>query len=148
MGNTTRIRTVLLTGLLVLPLAACSAEPEKETAAVTKKPRPTVTVPKAAPANIEKIAALTGCTPEIRIQAAELREGVCSTAQGQWTVTTFPAEKYKTVWLDSARMYGGTYLVGPQWAVGGKQDVLAALRTKLGGEITSLRNPAPRGSTS
>ncbi|MFF7199687.1 hypothetical protein [Streptomyces sp. NPDC008141] len=163
MGYATRSRraTVLLAGLLVLPLAGCSDEPdgaadkkaaarqaaEKRTPA-TQQPRPAATAPAPAPANVEKIGALTGCTPEVRIQAKELREGVCTTAQGSWTVTTFPEEKFKTIWLDSARMYGGTYLVGPRWAVGGKPELLDTLRTKLGGEVVRLRDAAPGSSPS
>ncbi|WP_327679011.1 hypothetical protein [Streptomyces sp. NBC_00467] len=159
MGYATRSRraTVLLAGLLVLPLAGCSDEPDgatdtqaaaRQAAAkrtpAKQQPRP----PAPAPANVERIGALTGCTPEVRIQAKELREGVCTTAQGSWTVTTFPEEKFKTIWLDSARMYGGTYLVGPRWAVGGKPELLDTLRTKLGGEVVRLRDAAPGGSPS
>lgn len=36
-------------------------------------------------------------------------------------------------------MYGGTYLVGPKWAIGAKSQVLKELRTKVGGELQELR---------
>ncbi|MFE1961511.1 hypothetical protein [Streptomyces sp. NPDC059479] len=92
-----------------------------------------------APANVEKIASMTNCTVELRTEADELREGVCVTPQGNWIVTTFPAEKFKRSWLDAASMYGGTYLVGPRWAISGELTVLKTLRKKVGGELQELR---------
>ncbi|MYV56925.1 hypothetical protein [Streptomyces sp. SID3212] len=133
-------RSTLLLAVLALASAAmttaCSAD-EKD--ARPTAPR-TSEAPAAAPANIEKIAALTGCEADIRTDADELREGVCVTARGSWTVTTFPEEKFKQTWLESAAMYGGTYLVGPRWAIGGKPELLAQLRTKVGGNLQKLRD--------
>lgn len=129
--------TLLLAVLALTSLAmttACSAD---EKGASPSAPR-TSKVPR--PANIEKIAALTGCEAAIRTDADELREGVCVTARGSWTVTTFPAEKFKQTWLEAAAMYGGTYLVGPRWAIGGKPELLAQLRTKVGGNLQKLRD--------
>nr|WSZ99823.1 hypothetical protein OH820_32935 [Streptomyces sp. NBC_00857] len=140
-------RAVALLAALLLPalLVGCSADqPDTRDAA---RPKPSTSgVPSPAPANIEKIASLTGCEAEIRMEADELREGVCKTSRGNWIVTTFPAEKFKRTWLDTASMYGGTYLVGPKWAIGAKPGVLKQLRTKVGGELQQLRSindPAP-----
>ncbi|MEW2401735.1 hypothetical protein [Streptomyces sp. NPDC046862] len=131
-------------GLLVLPLAAgCSggdgaksdgkaakatAVPDAEQAAVV------------APAKVEVIADLTGCKVKIRVDADELREGVCHTPKGDYLITTFPKEKFKLTWLDTASIYGGKYLVGPRWAITAKPKLLEPLRKKVGGSIQSVGN--------
>jgi hypothetical protein len=125
--------TVAAATLLSPLLLGCSADSAKS----QSKPSPKTVSP--APAKVEKIASLTGCKAEIRIEADELREGVCRTGRGDWTVTTFPAEKFKETWLDAAAVYGGTYLVGPKWAIGAKPALLKALRTEVGGELRKLR---------
>lgn len=125
--------------LLLLPLtAACGtdAAPDPEPAA---KPS---TVP-AAPAKVEVIANLADCEANIRIEADELREGVCTSSHGDLVITTFPKEKYKTTWLESASIYGGQYLVGPRWAISAKPAVLKQLRPKVGGTIQQLRGARP-----
>ncbi|GHG87652.1 hypothetical protein GCM10018780_05360 [Streptomyces lanatus] len=103
-----------------------------------------------APAKIEVIADLTGCKVKIRTEADELREGVCHTAKGNYLITTFPEEKYKLTWLDTASVYGGKYLVGPRWVVSGKPALLDGLRPQLGGTIQQLSGigPAPGASAS
>ncbi|WP_408058163.1 hypothetical protein [Streptomyces tauricus] len=144
------VRGVALAGgLALLPLAtACGGDADK---GAGDKPAETsaMSAPSAgvvAPAKVEVIAGLTGCKVKIRTDADELREGVCDTADGDFLITTFPAEKYKLTWLDSASMYGGKYLVGPQWAISAKPKMLETLRTKVGGTIEDLdaaRTAAP-----
>ncbi|GGZ12879.1 hypothetical protein [Streptomyces poonensis] len=100
----------------------------------------------AAPARVEVIASLTGCEAEIRVEADELREGVCRTAEGEYLITTFPAERYQLTWLDSAAVYGGRYLVGPRWAITARPELLEPLREKVGGTVRDLgasRGAAP-----
>ncbi|WP_328744369.1 hypothetical protein OHT57_03375 [Streptomyces sp. NBC_00285] len=92
-----------------------------------------------APPRIEVIAGLAGCKAEIRIDADELREGLCHSEKADYRITTFPAEKYKDAWLDAASVYGGTYLVGPRWVVSTKAEHLDQARNKLGGTIRRLR---------
>ena len=92
-----------------------------------------------APPRIEVIDGLAGCEAEIRIEADELREGLCDSEQADYRITTFPAEKYKEAWLDAASVYGGTYLVGPRWVVSTKAEHLDQARDKLGGTIRRLR---------
>lgn len=124
---------------LLAPLAiGCSADPAAEEGASPRKATATA-VPSAAPASIEKIASMTGCAAEMRTDAEELREAVCVTSEGNWIVTTFPTEKLKRTWLDTASMYGGTYLVGPKWAIGAEPVLLKKLRKKVGGEVEELR---------
>lgn len=92
-----------------------------------------------APAKIEVIAGLAGCEAEIRVEADELREGVCHSDRADYRITTFPAEKYKEAWLDAARIYGGKYLVGPQWVVSAEPEHLASVQRKLGGTVRQLQ---------
>ncbi|MDX2909493.1 MULTISPECIES: hypothetical protein [Streptomyces] len=103
-----------------------------------------------APAKVEVIAELTGCKPKIRIDADELRQGVCHTPEVDYLVTTFPEEKYKETWLESAAIYGGKYLVGARWVVSAKPELLEGLRAKLGGTVRELSGlgPSPAPSTS
>lgn len=88
------------------------------------------------------IAELTGCEVKIRTEAEELREGVCQTSVGDYLITTFPKDELKEVWLESASMYGGKYLVGPQWAISAKPKVLKKLKAKVGGTIRDLSQPS------
>ncbi|MFI6037246.1 hypothetical protein ACIBBD_24335 [Streptomyces sp. NPDC051315] len=137
----------LLPGLaLLVLLTACGGG--TETAAVNSDPAKVTAAPAAgvvAPAKVEVIAGLTGCEAEIRIEADELREGVCHTETADYVITTFPAERYKLAWLDAAGVYGGTYLVGERWVVSARPDVLQRFRPKLGGTVRRLRgtDPAP-----
>ncbi|WP_443063356.1 hypothetical protein [Streptomyces sp. NBC_00445] len=96
-----------------------------------------------APAKVEVIASLTGCKPKIRVEADQLREGVCRTKEAEYVITTFPEEKYTQVWLDSAAVYGGKYLVGERWVVSAKPEMLERFRDKIGGTVRELRGTGP-----
>ncbi|MEU9335785.1 hypothetical protein AB0D49_21810 [Streptomyces sp. NPDC048290] len=96
-----------------------------------------------APAKVEVIAALTGCAADIRIEADELRQGVCATDGGGYVITTFPEDRLKETWLDSASVYGGTYLVGTRWVVGAEPALLDGFRQRLGGDVRELRGMGP-----
>ncbi|MFI5792997.1 hypothetical protein [Streptomyces sp. NPDC051677] len=139
------VRGAALAGsLALLPLAAaCSGGGGEDDASAKSTPAPTaVTAAPAAgvvaPAKVEVIAGLTGCTAKIRIEADELRQGVCHTAEADYLITTFPEEQYKETWLESASIYGGKYLVGSRWVVSAKPKLLEQFRPKLGGTIQQL----------
>ncbi|MEU2601022.1 hypothetical protein ABZ678_04875 [Streptomyces hirsutus] len=142
-------RAAALAGVLaLLPLtAACSAGGETE---ADNKPSKASASAAAvvAPARIEVIANLTGCKANIRVEAEELREGTCRTEQGDYLITTFPEEKYKQTWLETARVYGGTYLVGSRWVVSAEPKMLEPLRKKIGGNIQRLQGFGPTPSPS
>ena len=126
----------LAASLAVLPLvAACSGGGK-----ASGESSPVAAL--VAPAKVEVIAELTGCEVKIRTEADELREGVCQTAVGDYLITTFPKDELKEVWLESASMYGGKYLVGPQWAISAKPAVLKKLKAKVGGTIRDLSQPS------
>ncbi|MDC0766356.1 hypothetical protein [Streptomyces sp. HD] len=131
-------------GLVLLLLAtACGGGGGGDQEKTAAKSSPTQVSASAAgvvaPAKVEVIADLTGCKVKIRTDAEELREGVCHTEKGDYLITTFPAEKYKLTWLDSASIYGGKYLVGTRWVVSGTPKLLEQLRPQLGGTIQNLR---------
>ncbi|MGW0827526.1 hypothetical protein [Streptomyces sp. NPDC002845] len=133
-------------GLAVLPLvAACGGgddEGADEASEVSSSPVAVV-----APAKVEVIASLTGCEVQMRVEAEQLREGACHTPEGDYLITTFPEEKLKQVWLDTNAIYGGTYLVGPRWAIGAEREVLDTLREKVGGTIQKLRGTTGGAAT-
>lgn len=89
------------------------------------------------------IAGLTGCKARIRVDAEELREGICHTKGGDYLITTFPEQRYQETWLDSVGMYQGTYLVGSRWVVSAQPKMLKQFRTSLGGTITHLTGTGP-----
>ncbi|GGR84452.1 hypothetical protein GCM10010269_24550 [Streptomyces humidus] len=148
------VRGAALAGSLALfPFtAACGGADDTDDksaptpAAVTAAPEAGVV----APAKVEVIAALTGCTAEIRIEAEELRQGACHTKESDYLITTFPEERHKESWLEAASLYGGQYLVGSRWVVSAQPEALTGLRPRLGGTIRQLSRtgpaPAPQAS--
>lgn len=93
----------------------------------------------ARPAPLQEIAAALGCTPEITVDAEELREGACGSGQEGFRMATFTSEQGRQTWLTEAQMYGGTYLVGPTWVItAASAEVLAGAHTRLGGTIETV----------
>lgn len=144
-------RAVALAALLTavaLPLAtACTSDSDTDSGSGKKaSPSASESMPPApvaavvAPAKVEVIAKLTGCEVTIRTDAKELREGVRHTADGDYLITTFPEEKYKLVWLDSAAIYGGKYLVGTRWVISAPPKLQESLRQKVGGTFEDLND--------
>ncbi|MEU0164138.1 hypothetical protein ABZ214_01455 [Streptomyces iakyrus] len=143
----------LVASLAVLPLATACSSGEDDKAANSSKAAASVPAAPAAgvvaPAKVEVIANLTGCKPKIRIEADELRQGLCHTKKVDYLITTFPEEKYKQTWLDSAAIYGGKYLVGSRWIVSAKEpEMLEQFRDKLGGTVQQLRGIGPSAAPS
>ncbi|MEV0238611.1 hypothetical protein AB0I06_01530 [Streptomyces sp. NPDC050674] len=145
----TRRRTAAAAGVLaVLVLVTACGGDDGRGAEATPSGSAAPAAGVVAPAKVEVIAGLTGCKVKIRTEADELREGVCHTRQGDYLITTFPQERLKETWLESARVYGGTYLVGMRWVVSAKPGVLEALRAKLGGTVRKLSGVGPRANAS
>ncbi|MFJ3778376.1 hypothetical protein ACIPX0_42525 [Streptomyces sp. NPDC090075] len=131
--------------LALLPLtAACSGEDdatdEKSSGKRTVSAQEAQVV---APAKVEVIANLTQCKAKIRVDAEELREGVCHTKGGDYLITTFPEERFQDTWLETISMYQGTYLVGTRWVVSAQPKVLKEFRPKLGGDIVHMSGMGP-----
>ncbi|WP_239015170.1 hypothetical protein [Streptomyces sp. CdTB01] len=132
----------LAASLALVPLIGACSGGDDDAAAERKQAKMSVTGAPAAgvvaPARVEVIATLTGCKPKIRINATELRQGVCHTKKVDYLVTTFPTDALKETFLESASMYGGKYLVGPRWIVSAQPEKLPGFRDKLGGTIRDL----------
>ncbi|MFJ6700973.1 hypothetical protein ACIQM4_33660 [Streptomyces sp. NPDC091272] len=98
--------------------------------------------PKEASGSLEELAAKAGCVPEIGTEAAEIRQANCRTANGSYVLATFATDRGRQEWLDGADDYGGSYLLGRRWVVTGDETVVAELRGRLGGTVTSgVRHP-------
>lgn len=143
-----RPRALAAAGVLItLPLVTACGGGDDGKGADGGKAAPSVTAAPAAgvvaPAKVEVIAGLTGCKAKIRIDADELRQGLCHTKKADYLITTFPEEKFKETWLEEARVYGGKYLVGTRWVVSVKPALLESFRAKLGGTIRELRGIGP-----
>ncbi|MFC9503065.1 hypothetical protein [Streptomyces sp. NPDC057002] len=149
-----RLRIAAAVGALVaLPLVtACGGGDDKKPAGSGKAATPSGAAAPAAgvvaPAKVEVIAGLAGCKAKIRTEADELREGVCHTKKGDFLITTFPEEKLKETWLESARVYGGKYLVGMRWVVSAKPGMYESLRAKLGGTVEEMQGIGPSANPS
>ncbi|MFD3539118.1 hypothetical protein ACFWUQ_06405 [Streptomyces sp. NPDC058662] len=104
--------------------------------------------PAAAPGtSIEEIATAIGCTAEVMVEADELRQGGCATAEGPYRMVTFAADRGLRSWLTEAKTYGGSYLVGDRWVVtNASPETLGALRDRLGGTLdTGSTHGGPPG---
>ncbi|MFF4398104.1 hypothetical protein [Streptomyces sp. NPDC001480] len=139
--------------LALLPLTvACGGIGDDEASPDGRKSKsPAISAQQAqvvAPAKVEVIAGLTGCEVKIRVDADELREGICHTKDGDYLITTFPEEKYQQTWLDSISPYQGTYLVGTRWVVSAQPKMLNRFRTKLGGDVVHVTGTGPTAAPS
>ncbi|MEU2731010.1 hypothetical protein ABZ650_25160 [Streptomyces griseoviridis] len=145
---------VFAAGLAVLPLTAGCDGGGSEPAGKGRQSATAAPVISAleaqvvAPAKVEVIAGLTGCEVKIRTEAAELREGVCHTGDGDYLITTFPEERFKETWLDTISMYQGTYLMGSRWVVSAQPKALEEFRGTLGGTIVHHSGVGPSAASS
>ena len=138
-SGSTRRRTAAGVLVLLLTATGCGGGDDEGASAQSSPSNVAATVAGVvAPAKVEVIAGLTGCEAEIRVEAEELREGMCHTKKADYVITTFPHQKYQQTWLDAASVYGGTYLVGSRWVVSAEPETLGHLRAKLGGTVQQL----------
>jgi hypothetical protein len=91
----------------------------------------------AKPATIAQLASkINGCAPKAapgRLKGYQ--QASCQAPSGLYVLNTFTTDRGQAAWLDHAKIYGGTYLVGPKWIVVGKRQPLEQLRAKIGGDI-------------
>ncbi|KFK89100.1 hypothetical protein IX27_12760 [Streptomyces sp. JS01] len=119
---------LVLAGFLLL--AGCSTEPADDN---DGRERPT---PKpAATGTLEELAKKAGCDPNVQTDAAELRQANCKADDGRYVLTTFATDRGQREWINEAKDYGGSYLVGRRWVAVGEPEVVAALRGRLGGTV-------------
>ncbi|MGW1887568.1 hypothetical protein [Streptomyces sp. NPDC001970] len=123
-----RITTPIALAALALTagaaLTACGADDEKAPDA-----------PKTATGTLEQLAARATCEPNIQTDAKELRQANCTTDDGTYVLATFATDRGQREWINEAKDYGGSYLVGRKWVAVGDAKVVAALRGRLGGTV-------------
>ncbi|MFF1415095.1 hypothetical protein ACFVX6_35910 [Streptomyces sp. NPDC058289] len=94
--------------------------------------------PPPAPEPLDRIAAALGCSPEVTVDAQELREGACAVGAQAFRLATFSTAEGRAAWLSESRQYGGTYLVGERWIITAPSpDALTPARERLGGTLDS-----------
>ncbi|MFF3754054.1 hypothetical protein ACFYYH_26920 [Streptomyces sp. NPDC002018] len=92
-------------------------------------------VPKTATGSLEQLASKAECEPNIQTDATELRQANCTTGDGRYVLATFATDRGQREWINEAKDYGGSYLVGRKWVAVGDAKVVAALRGRLGGTV-------------
>ncbi|MCX5129547.1 hypothetical protein [Streptomyces sp. NBC_00347] len=94
--------------------------------------------PPPAPEPLDRIAAALGCSPEVTVDAQEVREGACAVGAQAFRLATFSTAEGRAAWLSESRQYGGTYLVGERWIITAPSaDALTPARSLLGGTLDS-----------
>ncbi|MGX1370538.1 hypothetical protein RKD19_005897 [Streptomyces canus] len=121
----TRPMLALTGAAAVLALAGCGSGGDAKAAAV----------PQAATGSLEHLAAEVKCTPDIQIDADELRQAICKKGKEKYILATFSTDRGQREWINTAKDYGGYYLVGRKWIAIGHQDVVKSLRATLGGDL-------------
>ena len=120
----TRPRLALAGAAAVLALAGCGAGGEKKAA-----------VPEAATGSLEQIAAEAKCEPNMQTDADTIRQALCKKGKEKYVLATFATDRGQREWINTAKDYGGYYLVGRKWVAVGHEDVVQALRGTLGGTM-------------
>jgi len=92
-------------------------------------------VPATATGSLEDLAAEVKCKPDIQTDADEIRQGVCKISDGKFILATFATDRGQREWLNGAKDYGGSYLVGAKWVAVGDQKMVTTLRGQLGGTV-------------
>ncbi|WP_320775418.1 hypothetical protein [Streptomyces sp. CRN 30] len=108
----------------VLALAGCASGTDAEQ-----------DVPPTATGSLEHLAAEAACEPDLQTDADEIRQAICEKGDERWILATFATDRGQREWIDTAKDYGGYYLVGRKWIAVGHEDVVADLRTTLGGTL-------------
>ncbi len=120
----TRPRLALAGAAAILALAGCGSDGDGEAA-----------VPRTATGSLEHLAAEVKCKPNMQTDADEIRQALCKTGKEKYILATFATDRGQREWINTAKDYGGYYLVGRKWVAVGHEDVVTSLRDELGGDI-------------
>ncbi|MEU5362724.1 hypothetical protein ABZ354_04355 [Streptomyces sp. NPDC005925] len=90
---------------------------------------------RAATGSLEQLAATAKCRPDLQTDADEIRQAVCGTGEDRYVLATFATDRGRREWINTAKDYGGHYLVGRKWVAVGHADVVRSLRGRLGGTL-------------
>jgi hypothetical protein len=91
--------------------------------------------PETATGSLEHLAAEARCAPDMQSDTDEIRQAICGAGGEKYVLATFATDRGQREWLNTAKDYGGHYLVGRKWIAVGHRDVVAGLRDRLGGEL-------------
>ncbi|MEU0445114.1 hypothetical protein [Streptomyces tendae] len=108
----------------VLALTGCGADGDGADA-----------VPATVTGSLEHLAAEAECTPNMQTDADTIRQALCGKGDGKYVLATFSTDRGQREWINTAKDYGGYYLVGRKWVAVGHEDVVADLRGRLGGDL-------------
>ncbi|GAA4371732.1 hypothetical protein GCM10023088_24530 [Actinomadura verrucosospora] len=114
----------LCAALLAMPVAAgCSAGSDASGGKAAE------------PASLAELAQRTDCSLTGKRKVKDLEQGNCKTARGRYVLLSFTSDNGMNAWLEEAKPWGGTYLVGARWVAVSQQQTLESLRGDLGGRI-------------
>ncbi|OXS32002.1 hypothetical protein CHR28_28485 [Streptomyces sp. XY006] len=120
----TRPMLALSGAVAILTLAGCGSGGGHEAA-----------VPEAVTGSLEHIAAEAECKPNMQTDADTIRQAICKKGEEKYILATFATDRGQREWLNSAKDYGGYYLVGRKWVAVGQQKTVTALQGTLGGTM-------------
>ncbi|MBQ0830057.1 hypothetical protein [Streptomyces tagetis] len=110
--------------VLVLALAGCGTGGDGEAA-----------VPQTATGSLEHLAAEVKCEPDLQTDADTIRQAICKKGGEKYILATFATDRGQREWINTAKDYGGYYLVGRKWVAVGEEDLVEGLRGRLGGVV-------------
>ncbi|MER7488997.1 hypothetical protein ABTY20_24420 [Streptomyces sp. NPDC126497] len=119
----TRPMLALTGAVAVLALAGCGAGGGEDGA------------PPTATGSLEHLAAEAECEPNMQTDADTIRQALCEKGDEKYVLATFATDRGQREWLDTAKDYGGYYLVGRKWVAVGEEETVTALRGTLGGTM-------------
>ncbi|MEU2915781.1 hypothetical protein ACWCQ0_32040 [Streptomyces massasporeus] len=131
----TRPMLALSGAVAILALTGCGGSGEDEAA-----------VPKEVSGSLEHIAAEADCKPNMQTDADTIRQALCKKGKDKYVLATFSTDRGQREWINTAKDYGGFYLVGRKWVAVGHEDVLQALRGTLGGTVEVGKNHSGHSS--
>ncbi|KUO23146.1 hypothetical protein [Streptomyces dysideae] len=117
----TRPRLALAGAAAVLALAGCGSGGDE--------------VPEAATGSLEHLAAEAKCEPNMQTDTDTIRQAICKKGKEKYILATFATDRGQREWINTAKDYGGYYLVGRKWVAVGHDDVVTELRGTLGGTL-------------
>ncbi|MDT0391681.1 MULTISPECIES: hypothetical protein [Streptomyces] len=120
----TRPMLALSGAVAILALAGCGSGGGHEAA-----------VPEAVTGSLEHIAAEAECKPNMQTDADTIRQAICKKGEEKYVLATFATDRGQREWLNSAKDYGGYYLVGRKWVAVGQEKTVMALQSTLGGTM-------------
>ncbi|MEU1082069.1 hypothetical protein ABZ368_17870 [Streptomyces sp. NPDC005908] len=92
-------------------------------------------VPPTATGSLEHLAAEAKCDPDMQTDADTIRQALCGKGDEKYVLATFSTDRGQREWLNTAKDYGGYYLVGRKWVAVGEERTVEALRSSLGGDL-------------